>query len=97
MSRIRKNIVGILNPLPGGASYTTRKSAVQFVRRGLAAFENDHAIRFLNQDRRIKPANSSDGDGEFWWRPGKTGGMVQRIGSIIFPTTRKRSETDKNI
>jgi hypothetical protein len=91
MSRIRKNAVEILNPLPGGASYTTRKSAIQFVRRGAAAFESDHAIRFLNQDRRIKPTNTSDGiGGEYWWRRGKTGGVVQRIGSIVFPAARKR-------
>jgi hypothetical protein len=96
MSRIRQSVVDILNPLPGGASYTTRRSALQFVRRGLAAFESDHAIRFLNQERRIARANSSDGiGGEFWWRRGKTGGMVQQIGSITFPMARKRREADK--
>ncbi len=96
MSRIRQNTVEILNPLPGGASYTTRRSALQFVRRGLAAFEGDRAIRFLDQERRIERANGSDGiGGEFWWRRGKTGRMVQQIGSIIFPTAPKRHEADK--
>jgi hypothetical protein len=98
MSRIRQNIVDILNPPPGGASYTTRRSALQFVRRGLAAFESDHTIRFLNQERRIERANSSDGiGGEFWWRLGKTGGMVQQIGSAVLPRVRKRREGDKGI
>jgi hypothetical protein len=98
MSRIRRHTVEILNPLPGGASYTTRRSALQFVRRGLAAFEGDHAIRFLNQDRRIERANSSDGlGGNFWWRLGKTGGMVQQIGSVVLPRVRKRREGDKGI
>ena len=98
MSRIRQNVVDILNPLPGGASYTTRRSALQFVRRGLAAFESDHAIRFLDQERRIERANSSDGVGvEFWWRLGKTGGMVQQIGSVVLPRVRKRREGDKGI
>jgi hypothetical protein len=90
MSRIRQNSVEILNPIPGGSRYTTRKSAVQFVRRGLAVFEaDDGAIRFLNQDRRTDCARGCDGiGGEFWWRLGKTGGMSQQIGSIVFPATR---------
>jgi hypothetical protein len=96
MSRIRQNVVDLLNPLPGGASYTTRRSALQFVRRGLAAFESEHAIRFLNRERRIARANGSDGiGGEFWWRRGKTDGMVQQIGSITFPMARKRRKADK--
>lgn len=98
MSRIRQSTVEILNPLPGGVSYTTRRSALQFVRRGLAAFESDRAIRFLNQDRRIERANSSDSvGGEFWWHLGKTGGMVQQIGSAVLPRVRKRREEDKRI
>ena len=37
MSTTRSNTVQILNPAPDGAQYTTRKSAQQFVRRGLRA------------------------------------------------------------
>jgi hypothetical protein len=57
MSKLRRNTVQILNPLPGGVPYTTRKSARQFVRRGLAVFERgEDTIRFLDQDRRMAPS-----------------------------------------
>jgi hypothetical protein len=47
-------------------------------------FENHRALRFQNQDQRIERASIRDGIGsEFWWRWGKTGGMVQLIGSNI--------------
>ena len=87
MSKLRRNIVEIVNPLPGGAPYTTWKSAHQFVRRGLAVFEaGGNAIRFLNQERRTNNGEVRDRiGGEFWWRMGMTGGMVQQIGSIVFP------------
>jgi hypothetical protein len=98
MSRIRQNSVEILNPIPGGARYTTRKSALQFVRRGLAAFASDHAIRFLDQARRFESRKHCDDiAGEFWWRLGKTGGMVQQIGSAVLPRARKRREVDMSI
>jgi len=98
MSRIRQNTVEILNPLPGGVSYTTRRCALQFVRRGLAAFESDRAIRFVNQDRRIERANSSDGvGGDYWWRLGMSGGMVQQIGSAVLPRVPKRRQGGKRI
>jgi hypothetical protein len=99
MSRVRQNSVEILNPIPGGARYTTRKSARKFVRRGLAVFEDgDAAVRFLDDQRRTEPADSSGGaGGEFWWRLGKTGGMVQQIGSAVRPRVRKRREEDKTI
>jgi hypothetical protein len=100
MSRIRLNTVQILNPLPGGVQYTTRKSALQFVRRGLAIFEaGERAIRFLDQDRRVKK-NSQFNDGiggEFWWRLGKTGGMSQQIGSIVFPVTPEADKEHRSI
>jgi hypothetical protein len=93
MSRIRQNSVEILNPISGGVCYTTRKSALQFVRRGLAVFEHSAlAIRFLDQERRIERAHCGDGlGGEFWWRRGKTGGMVQLVGSIIFPARERKA------
>jgi hypothetical protein len=99
MSKTRLNTVQILNPLPGGAQYTTRKSALQFVQRGLAVFEaGDGAIRFLGQGRRIEGGKGSDGvGGEFWWRLGKTGGMSQQIGSIVFPVTHKPGRAHRNI
>jgi hypothetical protein len=86
MSKPRLNTVQILNPLPEGANYTTRKSARQFVRRGLATFESgEAAIRFLDQTRRTIVGRGDGIGGEFWWRHGKTGGMSQLIGGIIFP------------
>jgi len=94
MSKNRRNTVEILNPLPGGAHYTSSKAARQFVRRGLAVFEAvDEAIRFLDQDRRFNRSSGMDGIGEaFWWRIGKTGGMAQQIGSIVIPAARKVKE-----
>src|ERR1019366_3331693 len=94
MSKARSNTVQILNPLPGGTQYTTHKSAIQFVRRGLAVFAiGGGAIRFLNQDLRTNCAKSCDGiGGEFWWRRGMTGGMCQQIGSIVFPVMRKHGK-----
>jgi hypothetical protein len=84
MSRIRHNAVQILNPLPGGAHYTTLKSARQFVRRGLAVFESADAICFLNQERRASLQSDLEGtDGVFCWRRGETGGMVQMLGSLV--------------
>jgi hypothetical protein len=101
MSKTRPNTVQIVNPLPSGAQYTSHKSALQFVRRGLAVFEaGDTAIRFLHQDRLIELELSKGGNrggGQFWWRPGKTGGMVQQIGSIVFPMARRRRKADTSI
>jgi hypothetical protein len=99
MSRLRRNTVQIVNPLPGGVPYTTRKSALQFVRRGLAVFEGGYeAIRFLDQDRRVISRTVGDGiGGEFWWRLGKTGGMSQQIGSIIFPVKSKSDKARRSI
>jgi hypothetical protein len=98
MSKTRRNTVQILNPLPGGTSYTTRKSALHFVRRGLAAFEaGGGAIRFLDQGRRIRTSEVSDRiGGEFWWRLGKTGGMWQQIGSIVFPEMCKSGRAQRS-
>lgn len=87
MSRIRQNTVLILNPAPGGAAYTTRKAALQFVRRGMAVFDSQGAIRFLDQARYLESHPCSDDTkGIFWWRRGKTGGMAQLIGSTRSPT-----------
>ena len=99
MSRLRQNSVEIVNPVPGGARYTTRKSALQFVRRGLAVFEiGDAAIRFVDQHRRMELVEGGDSVGaEFWWRLGKTGGMVQQIGSPVLPRARQRREEIKGI
>jgi hypothetical protein len=85
MSKSRTNTVQIVNPRPGGASYTSRRSALGFVRRGLAIFEPDeNALRFINLERRERNRGHDDGQGEsFWWRRGTTGGMVQRIGSVV--------------
>jgi hypothetical protein len=97
MSKPRSNTVQILNPAPGGAQYTTRKSAQQFVRRGLAVFEaGDAAIRFLNQSRRA--VGSRDGiSGDFWWHHGKSGGMSQLLGTLIVQAVRKARATDRSI
>ncbi len=95
MSRFRFKTVQILNPLPGGAQYTTRKSALQFVRRGLAFFESGGgAIRFLNQSPRIAGSQHDGIGGKFWWRYGKTGKMSQIIGNVAFPAPRN---TDRSI
>jgi hypothetical protein len=98
MSKTRPNTVQIVNPLPGGARYTSPKSAIQFVRRGRAAFEDGNtSIRFLTQDHRSNTARRSDLDGgHFRWRIGTTGGFAQRIGSIVYPTEKGR-RLDKTI
>ena len=46
--------VKILNPLPGGGEFTSRKSADSFVRRGMAEYMADGSMRFLagNQSKR---------------------------------------------
>jgi hypothetical protein len=95
MSKTRTNTVRIINPLPGGSKYTSHKCALQFVRRGLAVFEADYsAIRFLNQDHRINRARRSDRNGgHFWWRIGTTGGVAQRIGSIVYPILEGREQS----
>jgi len=50
MSIRRSKTVQIINPLPGGSSFTSYKRALQFVRRGLATFEaQEAAIRFTDQ------------------------------------------------
>jgi len=92
MSKGRANTVQIVNPLPQGAQYTSYKTALQFVRRGLAVFEGSaKAIRFLDQDRRIDIARGGDqGDGHFGWRIGKTSGFTQRMGSIFYPMDKGR-------
>jgi|ERR1035438_4753370 hypothetical protein len=99
MSKIRRNTIQVINPLPGGASYTTQKSADDFVRRGLAVFEaNDGAIRFLDQDRRIIRGEERDrSGGEFWWRLGTTGGMTQQIGSIVFRGANKPRKAHRSL
>lgn len=99
MYKLRHNTVQIVNPLPGGTRYTTLKSALQSVRRGLAVFEPGHqTIRFLNQNRQIENGKGGNGiGGDFWWRLGKTGGMAQQIGSIIFPSTPKPGKTHRSI
>ena len=82
MSRSRKDTVQIVNPIPNGAHYTSRKSALQFVRRGVAAFENgESAIRFLNQRRQELRRGDPDCGDEFHWRVGITGKMVQVMAS----------------
>lgn len=90
MSKARVNTIQILNPLAGGARYTSRKSALQFVRRGLAVLEADNtALRFLDQDRRSLDRKQNDPiGGRFWWRRGKTGGFAQLIGSNIYPLSQ---------
>ena len=84
MSKIRRNAVLIQNPLPGGAKYTTRKAALGFIRRSLAVFAAPDSIRLLDQARRIETAPAQDGtDGIFRWHRGKTGRMVQLLGSAV--------------
>lgn len=97
MPKTRHNTVRIVNPLPGGAQYTSNRSASEFVRRGLAVLDGEGtAIRFLDQTRRIHQAQRSDGgDSQFRWRLGKTGGMVQRIGSIVYPIAHEGHDEEK--
>jgi hypothetical protein len=84
MSRIRRNAVLIQNPLPGAAKYTTRKAARGFIRRGLSVFAAPDSIRFLDQARRVETAPAQDGtDGIFRWHRGKTGRVVQLLGSTV--------------
>lgn len=84
MSRVRRHAVLIQNPLPGGAAHTTRKAAVGFIRRGLAVWIDSNAIRFVAQGRRMAESRMQDlADEPFWWRRGKTGGMVQVLGSTV--------------
>jgi len=86
MSRIRRNTVQIVNPALGGAQYTSTKSARQFVRRGIAAFEGgDGAIRFVDQKLRERHPPNGDCSDEFRWRFGITGGMAQVVASRIAP------------
>jgi hypothetical protein len=98
MSKTRATTVQIINPFPGGAHYTSRKSALQFVRRGLAVLEaNNTVLRFLDQDRRSNERRKDDRvGGHYWWRIGKTGGFAQGIGSIVYPLS-KVSKLDENI
>jgi len=52
---------------------------------------------FWIRNQRIKRPNCSDGDGKVsWWRLGKTGGIVQRIGSAVLPIERKRPGGDES-
>jgi hypothetical protein len=98
MSKTRATTVQIINPLLGGSHYTSRKSALQFVRRGLAVSEaNNTVLRFLDQDRRSDEGRNIDRiGGHFWWRIGRTGGFAQGVGSIFYPMS-KASKLDKNI
>ncbi len=83
MSIHRRRIVQILNPVPGGGQYTTYKSALGSVRRGLAVFEADGAaMRFTDPVRHPQGSGSGDvGEGVLRWHRGKTGGMAQLLGS----------------
>src|SRR5690348_402709 len=97
MSRIRRNTVQIVNPAPGGAQYTSTKSARQFVRRGLATFEDgESAIRFVHQNPQEPCQPNGDCGNEFWWRFGITGGMVQAVASRVVPTSIHSSRVHKN-
>lgn len=87
MSGIRRNSVKIVNPKPGAAQYTTFKSACQFVRRGLATFDGEGAIRFVEQNQDEQRQPKYDCGDEFRWHFGSTGGMVQVVASRI-PSSR---------
>jgi len=46
--------VEILNPEPGGSSYTSEKRARYFVRRGIAEFDPFGRLQFLNRSDSFK-------------------------------------------
>jgi hypothetical protein len=84
MSIHRRKIVQIINPVPGGAQYTTDKAALQLVQRGRAVWEaNQTALRFIDQVQ--APMGGTGGAGEelFRWRRGISGGMAQIVGSAV--------------
>lgn len=90
MSIQRRGSVSIINPVSGGAHYTTFKTALQFVRRGRAVWEVDgSAIRFIDQFQLSQSGGSGGaGDGVFRWHRGISGGMVQVLGSAARPFSR---------
>jgi hypothetical protein len=64
----------------------TREDLVQAYQEvgGLAVFAAPDSIRLLDQARRIETAPAQDGtDGIFRWHRGKTGRMVQLLGSTV--------------
>jgi hypothetical protein len=83
MSTPRRGIVQIINPVSGESRYTTRKSAMQLVRRGRAMWDADEsAIRLTDQ---VQASNCGErggaGQGFFQWHRGVSGGMAQVLGS----------------
>ena len=75
------NVVRIANPLPGGRPYTSRRSAEQFIRRGLAVRCLDGAIHFLDQQQRVQM--TAPGIREiFDWRGDRAAGPLRRPGEV---------------
>lgn len=52
--------VSIINPLAGGARYTSRKRAEHFVRRGAAAYTPAGALRFIDQGKRLEEEHARE-------------------------------------
>jgi hypothetical protein len=76
MSKRKTSTVRIINPALGGAGFTSRKAAEQYVSRGRAVFDEDGAaLRFVDQR-----CNRSGQDGGIY-QPvrGCSGGMTQLL------------------
>ena len=81
MGQVSK-IVRIANPLPGGRRYTSRRSAEQFIRRGLAVRRPGGAIQFVNQQKRM-PMTAPRENREFYdWRGDRAAGHVHKPGEV---------------
>ena len=75
------NVVRIANSLPGGRPYTSRRSAEQLIRRGLAVRRSDGAIQFIDQQKRVPMTAPSDR--EFYdWRGDRPVGPVHQPGEV---------------
>ena len=82
MSIPRRRIVQIINPVAGGAQYTTHKAALQLIRRGRAVRTADGlAIRLTDQVQASHCGGSGDEQGVFQWHRGISDGMAQFLGS----------------
>ena len=75
------NVVLIANPLPGGRRYTNRRSAEQFIRRGLAVRQPNGALQFIDQQKRI--AMTTPEIREFYdWRGDRAAGPLRQPGEV---------------
>ena len=73
---LQNMMVAIINPV-SGSSYTSEKSALDFVRRGRAVLENG-MLRFVDREQRREYSRS----GEAYWWNGSTGDKMHRPGEV---------------